>query len=73
MRSTRLATVAMASIALLLIVFDREILTSWLGAAYALKAAPILKLIVLGPRLASVGFPLCDAACSRRRSTISCS
>jgi O-antigen/teichoic acid export membrane protein len=57
MRSTRLATVAMTSVALLLIVFDRELLTAWLGAAYALKAAPILKLIVLGHALRQLAFP----------------
>jgi O-antigen/teichoic acid export membrane protein len=57
MRSTRLATVVMTSVALLLIVFDREILTAWLGAAYALKAAPILRLIVLGHALRQLAFP----------------
>ncbi len=57
MRSTRLATVALAWVALLLVVFDREILTAWLGASYAAKAAPILKLIVLGHALRQLAFP----------------
>jgi O-antigen/teichoic acid export membrane protein len=57
MRSTRLATVALASVALLLVVFDREILTAWLGATYAAKAAPILILIVLGHALRQLAFP----------------
>jgi O-antigen/teichoic acid export membrane protein len=56
-RSTRLATVCMASVALLLIVFERELLTAWLGTAYALKAAPILTLIVLGHALRQLAFP----------------
>jgi O-antigen/teichoic acid export membrane protein len=57
LRSTRLATVAMVSVALALIVFDREILTVWLGEAYAVKAAPILRLIVLGHALRQLAFP----------------
>lgn len=57
MRSTRLATVVISSVAAVLIVFDREILTAWLGAAYAVQTAPILRLLVLGHALRQIAFP----------------
>jgi O-antigen/teichoic acid export membrane protein len=56
-RSTRLATVAMASIALPIIVFEQEILTVWLGREYAVKVAPILWLVVLGHGFRQLAFP----------------
>jgi O-antigen/teichoic acid export membrane protein len=56
-RSTRLATIVMSSAAALLIVFDQEILTAWVGAAYAARTAPILRLVVLGHAFRQIAFP----------------
>jgi O-antigen/teichoic acid export membrane protein len=56
-RSTRLATIVLASAAAMLLLFDRELLTAWLGAGLAAKAAPLLVLVVIGHALRQVAFP----------------
>ncbi len=56
-RSTRLATVVLMLVALPLIVFDREILTAWVGPAYAIKALPILWLVVVGHAFRQLAYP----------------
>jgi O-antigen/teichoic acid export membrane protein len=56
-RSTRLATIVLASAAAMLLLFDRELFTAWLGADLAAKAAPILVLVVIGHALRQAAFP----------------
>jgi O-antigen/teichoic acid export membrane protein len=56
-RSTRLATIVLAGAAAMLLLFDRELFTAWLGADLAAKALPILVLVVVGHALRQIAFP----------------
>jgi O-antigen/teichoic acid export membrane protein len=66
-RSTRLATIVLAGAAAMLLLFDRELLTAWLGADLAAKAAPILVLVVIGHTVRQIGFPYTTLLLSTNR------
>jgi len=66
-RSTRLATVVLAVAASLLLLFEPELYSAWLGAEYGIKVAPILILVIIGHALRQIAFPYTTLLLSTNR------
>jgi O-antigen/teichoic acid export membrane protein len=57
MNGTRHATILMSLVAVVVSFFAEEILGAWLGADYASRSAPILRLLIIGHALRQITYP----------------